>query len=469
MIQDQKKSSIDLRYSFLLLFFFVCDISNAQLTINVTSIPPSTPSGDDIYIAGNFNNWDPGNSSYTLTDQGNNTYSITFTPQVGLLEYKFTRGSWENVEGNASGNYIPNRTYQYSGGAQSINVNIAGWEDNSGNHTATENVTIVEQDFYMPQLDRTRRIWIYLPPDYDSTSKNYPVIYMQDGQNLFDAFYSFAGEWKIDESMNQLFDEGDYGAIVVGIDNGGNERINEYSAWINPGYGGGDGELYAEFLVNTLKPYIDSNYRTLIGREYTGIAGSSVGANISMYAAIEYQEVFSKVGIFSPAFWFSDSIYLQVTQEGIDQDMRFYFVAGDNESSTMVPNMVQMYNTLIAAGVNASDMNLIHHADGAHSEWYWAREYPDAYEWLFSSLLLGAHPLRIVKDFIYPNPTDKFIRVKGEEFDIPYKIYSSIGTVLRSAKTMHDRIEVESLSPGFYFLEIKTSGNEYYISRFIKN
>lgn len=469
MITDKFNSIFQIRFLFLLTIFVIWNISLAQLTINVISIPPTTPPDDDIYIAGNFNNWNPGSTTYKLSDNGNGSFSITFTPQTGQLEYKFTRGSWDTVEGNASGNYIPNRTYNYTGGVQTVEVSIAGWEGMGDVHTATDNVTIMDEDFYMPQLDRTRRIWIYLPPDYDSTSKHYPVIYMQDGQNLFDAFYSFAGEWKIDESMNALFDNGDYGAIVVGIDNGGNERINEYSAWVNPNYGGGDGELYGEFLVNTLKPYIDSNYRTLIGREYTAIAGSSLGANISMYAAIEYQEVFSKVGIFSPAFWFSDSIYLQVSQESIDQEMRFYFVAGDNESSTMIPNMVEMYNTLATSGVDVKNMNLVHHADGAHSEWYWAREYPDAYEWLFSDLTLNTHQLRIVKEFIFPNPTDKFVRVKTEEFNIPYTIYSPLGVVIRSAKTQHDRIEVASLPPGFYFLEINTSKNISYISKFIKN
>ncbi len=441
---------------------------NGQLTINITSIPTSTPPKAEIFIAGNFNSWNPGNAAYKMTDNGNETYSITFSPSPGVLEYKFTRGSWETVEGSASGDYIPNRTYNYSSGIKSIDVTIAGWEEKGGNHTAAGNVHIVNETFYMPQLGRARRIWIYLPPDYESTSKQYPVVYMHDGQNLFDAFYSFAGEWKIDESINELFDNNDYGAIVVGIDNGGNQRINEYSPWIKPGYGGGDGELYAEFIVNTLKPFIDSNYRTYTGREYTAIAGSSMGANISMYTGIEYQEVFSKVGIFSPAFWFTDSIYLHVSEEGLHHEMRFYFVAGDNESADMIEDMMSMVDILVAEGAASDDLRLLHHADGAHSEWYWAREYPAAYEWLFNGLILNNHPLRIVKDFIFPNSADNYLRIQSEVMNVPYTIYSPLGKVIRSSKSVRDSINISGLPPGFYFLEIRSDRNEYYLTRFIK-
>lgn len=459
--------SILIRY-FILVLLTGYSLTNVigQLTINVTSIPPSTPPDDDIHIAGNFNNWNPGNQAYILSENGNGTYSITFSPQAGLLKYKFTRGAWDTVEGNSSGNYIPNRTYNYTGGEQTISVSIAGWEGD--NHTASSNVMIVDEDFYIPQLNRTRRVWIYLPPDYDSTSKKYPVLYMHDGQNLFDEAYSFAGEWKIDESMNDLFDAGDFGAIVVGIDNGGANRIREYSPWFNSGYGGGDGELYATFLVNTLKPFIDSTYRTRTEREFTAIAGSSLGANISMYTGIEYQDVFSKIGIFSPAFWFSDSAYLHVVEEGIHDEMRIYFVAGDNESASNISDMMAMLDTLGFVGLDVSEMQFLHHADGAHSEWYWAREFPEAYEWLFDNLILTYHVQRSVKDFIYPNPAISFLRIESTEFNIPYIIYGPLGNILRSSNSIQDTIDISDLLPGFYFLEIKSGKLASTITRFIK-
>lgn len=451
---------------FIWMLCLLCISVQAQLTINVMSVP-SSPVDPQIFIAGNFNNWNPVSASYQLTKNQNDIYSLTFSPQAGLLEFKFTRGSWETVEGNASGNFIPNRTYNYTGGMQTIDLNIAGWEDNTAQHTAAANVHIIDETFYMPQLNRSRRVWIYLPPDYESTSKHYPVVYMHDGQNLFDAFYSFAGEWKIDESMNSLFAEGDYGAIIVGIDNGP-QRINEYSPFINPGYGGGDGELYASFLVNTLKPYIDSTYRTYPSRIYTAIAGSSLGANISMFTAIEYPETFSKVGIFSPAFWFSDSLYYHVSNTGVDEEMRIYFVAGDNESENMISDMHAMIDTLIAAGADGNDLRILHHADGAHSEYYWAREYPDAYEWLFEEIVNDAKEYRIVKDLIYPNPANNFLRIRSADLNVPFKIYTSLGKVVMISTTVRDSINISGLPPGFYVLEIKSGQTEISVARFIK-
>ena len=104
-------------------------LSFAQLTINITSVPSNTPMGADLYIAGNFNNWSPGDNNYILTDNSDGTYQITFSPAVGNMEFKFTRSDWASVEGSSSGGEIGNRTYNYSGGQQTIDLSIAGWKD----------------------------------------------------------------------------------------------------------------------------------------------------------------------------------------------------------------------------------------------------------------------------------------------------------------------------------------------------
>lgn len=456
-------------FVFLILLLHATALS-AQLTITVTSIPATTPQGEAIYIAGNFNGWNPGLPEYVLTDHQNGTYSITFSPTPGLLEFKFTRGSWANVEGNAEGTFRPNRTYTYNGGTQNTTMTIAGWEDNPGGvHTTEENVAILDEDFFIPQLNRSRRVWIYLPPDYTTSTKRYPVIYMQDGQNLFDVLTSFAGEWKVDESMNDLFAAGDYGAIVVGVDNGGGERINEYSPWVNPNYGGGDGEAYAAFLANTLKPFIDSSYRTLPGREYTAIAGSSLGANISMYTAIEHQDVFSKVGIFSPAFWISDSSYIHLAAKGISQDLRVYFVAGQNESATIIADMMEMYDALAEAGQDESEMYFLSEPDGAHSEWFWAREYPDAYEWLFDELILADQTTPQGYWTIYPNPVVDALSVSAKLEDLTYTIYSLAGSTILKGKLIDSRIDTSTIAPGIYFLHLRNNqGHTAYATRFVK-
>ncbi len=400
----------------LVVLIFLGTQSWSQLTINVTSVPANTPQDDEIYIAGNFNGWDPGNAAYKLTDNGNGTWYITFTPDAGTLQFKFTRGSWETVEGNAQGQFIPNRTLSYGGGLQTENLTIAGWEGNGGGSTLEENAYILSEDFEIPQLNRTRRIWLYLPPDYETTEKTYPVLYMHDGQNLFDATTSFAGEWEIDESLNELFENGDEGIIVIGIDNGGIHRLDEYSPWINAQYGGGEGDEYVDFIVETLKPFIDANFRTKPGREFTGIMGSSMGGLISMYAAIEHQDVFSKAGIFSPSFWFSDQVYTHVENTGKEADMKFYMLGGEQESASLIQQMEAMETTLHEAGFGAEEVVLVTHADGQHSEWYWRREFPDAYSWLFSSEI-NELPFVSTKDVIQvsPNPFVDSLYLKAKE------------------------------------------------------
>ena len=148
--------------------------------------------------------------------------------------------------------------------------------------TASKNVSIIEKEFIIPELNNiSHKIWVYLPPNYDQSSKKYPVIYMHDGQNLFDNATSYIGEWEVDETLNELFNKTGKGFIVVGIENGGEERINEYTPWKNEKYGGGKGEIYIDFLVNTLKPYIDVTYRTKPQQKHTGLIGSSLGGLIS--------------------------------------------------------------------------------------------------------------------------------------------------------------------------------------------
>ncbi|HET8963153.1 MAG TPA: alpha/beta hydrolase-fold protein [Chitinophagales bacterium] len=351
---------------------FIAIIANSQITFNVVSYPVESPPDLEIYIAGNFTGWDPGSEEYKLTDNMDGTFSITVEPAVGELQFKFTRGSWETVEGNEFGGYLPDRTYDYSGGPVTLDIDILTWEDVSpGFSTAAENVYILDDAFYMPQLDRYRKVWIYLPPDYDTSTDLYKVLYMQDGQNVFDVTTSFAGEWEVDETLNALFDAGDKGCIVVAIDNGGGERLNEYSPWEIPDYGvDGIGEYYIDFIVETLKPFVDTNYRTKPEREFTGIMGSSMGALISMYGGVEHRETFSRIGAFSPSYWISDSCYFQIEETPHDAPMKIYSIAGVLEGASMTDGIVEMNASLLDAGYSADEFKTTIHPDGTHSEWY---------------------------------------------------------------------------------------------------
>jgi len=460
-----------MRYTRLFNLFFtlflLCwgTLLSAQLTLRVTDLPSNTPANADIFIAGSLNGWDPGSADYKLSPDNDGILSITVNPPAGQIAFKFTRGSWTTVEGNEFGGYLPDRTFDYSGDETTVDLEILSWEDLGGGnnpHTATDNVTIIEESFYIPQLDRYRRIWVYLPPNYQSTTLDYPVLYMHDGQNLFDEFYSFSGEWMVDESLNQLFTEGDEGIIVVGIDNGGSSRLDEYSPWVNTTYGGGEGDEYMQFIVETLKPHIDNTYRTKEGRESTGMMGSSMGALISMYGAMEYQEVFSKAGLFSPAFWFAPEVYTHASSIGKEFDMKFYFLAGEQESTSMVANLTNMYTTLQQAGFEDDELYLITHPDGQHSEWYWAREFPDAYEWLFSDPVLNVaykSPLNIK---IIPNPAKDTLQIQFSKplEEVNASIFSMEGRMIleQSLNNNGDFIEISSLPQGVYSIQITQKG-----------
>lgn len=404
---------------------------SAQLLVRVTSLPTSTPQDSKVHVAGNFNQWSPNDPNFVLQNNPDGTRTISLFPPVGKVEYKFTRGDWSKAEGDEHGKVIGNRTYNYDGTPSVVNVAILSWEDLDGKSgvtsTAASNVQILDHDFSMPQLDRKRRIWVYLPPDYHSSQKNYPVIYMHDGQNLFDNATAFAGEWQVDETLNQLFSEGDFGAIVIGIENGGWRRLDEYSPWYNEQLeAGGEGEKYVDFIANTLKPYIDGTFRTLPQREYTGIIGSSMGGLISHYAAVEHQEVFGKIGVLSPSFWFSNKVYNHATTSGKHASFKYYLSAGNEEGSEMVSGVNKMNVTLQQMGFGSGELRKTLIPNGTHTEAFWANEFASAYKWLFGDLTLtDVEDRKDMSSFrIRPNPAfselwvDNMESVQGAEIQI---------------------------------------------------
>lgn len=392
---------------FILLFSLLIGTvaTSAQMTVIVQTPTYYTPLLENVFIAGNFNGWNPGDPAYQMTPLGNNTYSITFNGTNGdLLTFKFTRGDWPRVEGTNTGGFFADRQLTYLNN-QVVELTIAGWEDFPGVSTATGNLNVLSTVFEIPQLNRSRRIWVYLPPNYNLNNQHYPVIYMLDGQNIFDAASSFAGEWEVDEAMEALAADCPQ-AIVVGIDNGGVNRINEYSAWVNAQYGGGEAAAFADFMIETLKPVIDANFRTLPARQYTAVMGSSLGGLMATYLALEHGDVYGKAGIFSPSYWFTNGVFELAENHPVWQNSRFFILGGTNESASMVPNMQTMRTTLIDRGYPESEIRLEAHAYGAHNENYWSGEYTEVFKWLFadfnSAITAPETELRL---FIGPNPS----------------------------------------------------------------
>ena len=255
-------------------------------------------------------------------------------------------------------------------------------------HRVVGNV-LVAQDVLSPQLDNTRDIIVYLPPTYRSSKKRYPVLYMHDGQNLFDHATSFAGEWLVDETLEYLaYNEG-LEAIVVGISNNGAERLDEYSPFIDHTYGGGYGNQYVSFIANTLKPLIDHEFRTLPQRRKTGIIGSSMGGLISLYAFFLREDVFGFVGAMSPSLWFAKGAIYGYIQNASYLPGKVYLDAGTRElgaaahsvgeSRRYYAGVRRMKRLLFNKGYQPlRDILYVEEKWAGHGEAAWARRLPRA-------------------------------------------------------------------------------------------
>jgi predicted alpha/beta superfamily hydrolase len=266
---------------------------------------------------------------------------------------------------------------------------LCGWRaapaDEVRPSTAQPNVHVLPTPFLIPGLGRERTVRLYLPPGYERSRRRYPVLYMHDGQNLFDDATSYAGEWGVDETLNALAKSRGLSLIVVGIDHGGLARMRELNPWDNAQFGQGEGEQYLAFLVNVLKPWVDQHYRTLPDRRHTAIMGSSMGALISSYAISRYPEVFGAAGLFSPAYWLGPQVFDTTAARPPPPDERIYLYAGGSEDETMVPNAKRMAAVLKRAGLPARNLVVRIDPVGRHNEAAWRGEFPRAVAWLFAA------------------------------------------------------------------------------------
>ncbi|OAD46477.1 alpha/beta hydrolase [Polaribacter atrinae] len=251
--------------------------------------------------------------------------------------------------------------------------------------TKTANVSILETTFVIDGLnDISHKIWLYLPPNYTTSTEKYDVIYMHDAQNLFDDATSFVGEWEIDETLNELYKKTGKSFIVVGVENGGEKRIEEYTPWKNLKYGGGKGAIYVDFLVNELKPFIDKNYRTKPAPENTAIIGSSLGGLISFYGGLKHPEVFGKIGALSPSFWFSNKVIKFAEENGNQKNTRLYLLAGDKEEAIMVTDTENMAERLLDLGFPTENMKTKIDPEGKHTESFWKAEFLEVITFLYN-------------------------------------------------------------------------------------
>lgn len=368
----------------LVLLFMLLPLTLAAQVNVMLSVHVLNKTEDSLFVAGNFNDWNPKSKAFNLKRKDDSTYVISLNLPKEIHEFKITRGSWETVECQINGKPIANRTLNLNVDTN-MDLRVASWSDHFKQvkevYHFGDHVHIVDSAFFIPQLNKHRQVWIYLPKGYAKSKKKYPVIYMHDGQNLFHANPPRADEWAVDSVVDSLIREGSKEMIIVGINHGEKDRLKEYNPWDSQ-YGKGEGKEYVSFLVETLKPFIDSKYRTLKDAKNTSIAGSSMGGLISMYAIAAHPRVFGSAGIFSPAFWLAPNIYTELNEKLIGlKNSKIFFVAGDKEGPAMVRDMKKVHDLLNPNGDN-KNVVLLEKADGKHTEWFWHREFVQFYQFI---------------------------------------------------------------------------------------
>jgi enterochelin esterase-like enzyme len=372
------------------------------------AVPPDTPKDQIIYLSGSgpsLGNWDAAGVPLEHKDDGKWHGAIEVRNGIDYT-YKVTRGTWGTVETNANGDALADRSLQVPD-ARTVNVTVADWVDHGqavpGRVTMTGDIRLTKR-FHSKILNNERTLIVYLPPGYDqNAAARYPVIYMQDGQNLFDEATSFAGvEWKMDEAAQKLIGTGRTPPfIIVGIYNTP-DRTSEFTPPAIAANGkatdgsAAHGDLYGRFLVEELKPHIDQTYRTQADRAHTYIGGAALGGLASLSIAQAHPNIFSGVIALSPWLrqadhkllpaWIGDGQWLK--------DERLYITMGDDPADSgrnypggaavALADGKELDSALRAAGLQP-DKDFIYREipGGKHDEASWQKEIDPALRWLF--------------------------------------------------------------------------------------
>ncbi len=379
-----------------------------QVTISfVVKTPTSTPEKAELYLSGNtasLGEWD--GKGLKLTRQENGVYVGQATLIKGQqIAYKVTRGGWDKVEKDAAGQEISNRTIDAASDL-TAQITVLAWADQFEQERAVMTSTItghvqIFENIKSKYLELPRTVRIYLPPGYgdaSNASQHYPVLYMHDGQNLFDVKTSaFGVEWQVDENAERLINEGKIEPlIVVGIDNTAHRTLEYTPTHDAKRNGGGGGADYAKFLIEELKPWIDEKYRTRPEAKYTGTAGSSLGGLISLYLGSENQGVFTRIGSVSPALGWDKEWIVRDWSDNRDayapwwQTSRVWVDMGTLESSIggggvcTVELAEEITNIMQETGMQQDQQyKLFVVENGQHNEAAWANRIADILMYLY--------------------------------------------------------------------------------------
>jgi predicted alpha/beta superfamily hydrolase len=378
---------------FAALVFGIPDRLDAaqSLTLKLYRIPDNTPAQDRIHVAGNFNQWNPADPNAVFQKDADGVLTLTLSVS-GPLAFKITRGSWATVERDEDGRDISNREITLIDEPSTKALNVGSWADSQGASGGTRSGRIEVLDFSLKGLG-ARKIWVYLPPDYARTDKNYSVLYMYDAQNLFDRrSTAFGQEWRVDESLEELYYEENHpGLIVVAVDNS-NRRGCEYNVFPEDPHpycaaGSALGQGLNEAIVKELKPFVDQRYRTRQGREHTAVTGSSMGGQMALAMGLLYPETFSRVFALSPSYQNQLQNPLRMPQwirslnpapsVSVYQDIGDAEVIRDIRPETLIANMKAVSEALKNLGFPVEQNEAYVIPGAAHNERAWSARFKD--------------------------------------------------------------------------------------------
>ena len=254
-------------------------------------------------------------------------------------------------------------------------------------HTLTGDIR-THEGFHSRFLEHDRTVIVYLPPGYaEGKATRYPVLYLHDGQNLFDRATSVGEEWRVDETAQDMITSGKIQPlIIVGIYNTGVHRIDEYAPTAREDKGGGgQADDYGRMLVQELKPFIDRTYRTLPGAANTAMGGSSLGGLVTMHLGLRYPTVFSRLAVLSPSVWWDDRVILEeVAALPAKLPLRIWLDAGDREGPDVIADARALKAALVAKGwVEGQDLAYLEAEGGEHNEASWAARIGAVLAYLF--------------------------------------------------------------------------------------
>ncbi|HYT68477.1 MAG TPA: alpha/beta hydrolase-fold protein [Vicinamibacterales bacterium] len=239
-------------------------------------------------------------------------------------------------------------------------------------------------EVWSPQLRNRRGVDVYLPASYSEGRRRYPTVYMQDGQNLSDPSIAFGGTtWRLDDGLYWLAQRG-IEPIVVGLYNTAG-RLAEYSPFADPKHGGGDGDRYARFLIDTVKPRIDGEFRTRKDRDDSVIAGSSMGGLISLYTFFRRPSPFGRALVMSPSIWFGAGAILPFIERARTPRGKLYLDVGTSEGAETLNNARATNRVLRRKGYRRENLWYLESEGARHSESDWAWRWPQALQFLLTA------------------------------------------------------------------------------------